>query len=460
MRVRTATSHLRPPPGLLRAGRWMGFVCGAMTGPAALLLAAIVVSAPECARASGFALNEESAKLMGMAYAGTAALAEDATAGYYNVAGLTRIQQGSLVGSITGLFLDLNFRATDASVFGQPVSGVTALSPSRNVAIPAFHGAWRLSDRWVVGLGVTAPYGLKIKYPVDSVVRYVATKSELVTYNLNPMIAFRINDQWSVGAGFNAQKVDAKLGQNIAIPIPMAPDGQILVKPSGWSWGANCGILYEPTSDMRFGVGYRSQISYSLSGPASVVHVPGFKSGSLTTDITLPDTVTASALVGVLPKLQLLGDLSWTHWAVFQQLQGTFNNHLPQLIIAENFRDTWRVSVGFNYALTDSWAVRMGGAFDQSPVTNLTRTVRIPDSDRWLLGVGVGYQLTRTLAFDLAYLHVFFDNGTVNETAQVPGSPMIQGGYTGTGDLLGLQVTYNFDHITDLYQEMQSALHG
>jgi len=87
--------------------------------------------------------------------------------------------------------------------------------------------------------------------------------------------------------------------------------------------------------------------------------------------------------------------------------------------------------------------------------------VRIPDSDRWLLGVGAGYQLTRSLALDFAYLHVFFDDGTVNETAQVLGSPMIQGTYSnGTADLLALQVTYNFDHLTDLYHEVQSAMHG
>ena len=123
----------------------------------------VICAGPMLARrasASGFALNEQSAKLMGMAYSGTAALAEDATTGYYNVAGLTRIRQGSLAGTVTGFLLDIDFRATSSTVAGQPVSGETDVDPSRNVAVPSFHGAWRLSDRWVLGFGVTAPYGL------------------------------------------------------------------------------------------------------------------------------------------------------------------------------------------------------------------------------------------------------------------------------------------------------------
>jgi len=428
---------------------------------AALLVACVGTMGPHRASASGFALNEQSAKLTGMAFAGTAALAEDATSGYYNVAGLTRIKQGSFAGTVTGFLLDLDFHATSSTVFGQPVTGGTDADPLRNVAVPSFHAAWRLSDRWVIGFGMTTPYGLEIKYPTDSVVRYVATKSELLTYNFNPMIAFRITDQWSVGAGFNAQYAQAKLEQKIAIPIPSAPDGDVLVKPDGWSWGANCGILYEPTSTMRFGIAYRSQISYTLAGGATVRNVPFFKSGRMKAELTLPDTVTASALVGVLPNLQVLGDLSWTHWAVFNQLQAVFNNGLPDLVIAENFRDTWRGSLGFNYDITDAWAVRMGGAFDQSPVTNSTRTVRIPDSNRWLLGAGTGYHVTQSLVVDFAYLHVFFAGGTVNETSQVPGAPNIQGVYTnGTGDLLALQVTYNFDHVSELYDQLRERFSG
>lgn len=64
--------------------------------------------------------------------------------------------------------------------------------------------------------------------------------------------------------------------------------------------------------------------------------------------------------------------------------------------------------------------------------------------------------MTQSLVVDFAYLHVFFDGGTVNETAQVPGAPNIQGVYTnGTGDLLALQMTYNFDHLSELYDQLR-----
>jgi long-chain fatty acid transport protein len=115
----------------------------------------------------------------------------------------------------------------------------------------------------------------------------------------------------------------------------------------------------------------------------------------------------------------------------------------------------WRASLGFNYDLTARWSVRMGGAYDQSPVTDANRTVRIPDSDRWFLGAGVGYRLTDSLVVDFGYLHIFFAGGTVDQTAQQPGAPTISGTYdNGTGDLLALQVAYNFDHLLDAYDQL------
>jgi long-chain fatty acid transport protein len=413
-------------------------------GSAALVGICIGVPA-RCAHASGFQLHESSARLLGTAFAGSAALAEDATTGYYNVAGLTRIEHGSVAGSVTGFLLNLDFQAKDSTIFGAtPVSGDPHADPTRNAVVPSFHIAYRLDDRWVVGFGVTAPFGLETKYGPDSVVRYVATKSELVTYNLNPMIAYRITKQFSFGAGFNAQFLEAKLEQKLPIPVPGAPDGDLFAKLNNWGWGANVGFLFEPTDDMRFGLNYRSQINYNLGGPVIVRNTP-FKSGSVSADLTVPDTVTLSGLVPVIPGLQLLGDLSWTHWNVFHSLEGTFDNGLPNFVIQEDFRDTWQAALGLNYDIDAMWSVRLGGAFDQSPVTDSTRTVRIPDSSRWLLAFGAGCRPIDGLTLDLGYLHTFFAGGSVNETLDQFGTPSVRGNYTnGTGDLIAAQATYNF----------------
>ena len=432
---------------------------------AVVALVALLVAALPAARAfaAGFALNEASTRLMGTAFAGSAALAEDATTGYYNVAGLTRIKQGSLAGTVTGYLLSLDFETTSATNFGMPVSGGRDVGPSRDAVAPTFHAAYRLDDRWVVGLGVTVPFGLEIKYPTSAPARYIATKSQLITYNVNPMIAYRITDQWSVGAGFNAQYLEAKLEQKVQIPppFPNPHDGDLFVRLNNWGYGANFGILFEPNEVARFGINYRSQINYELSGPAKVADILTFKSGDVESKVTVPDTVTASALVEVMPGLQLLGNITWTHWAVFDQLAATFNNGIPDLVIEEDFHDAWNAALGANYDFTKELAFRMGFAFDQSPVTDNNRTVRIPDSNRWFLSAGVGYHLTDDIVFDFSYMHVFFDDGTIDETAEQPGNANIRGKYSGgTGDLLSFQGTYNFDHLFQFYDSLKARFGG
>jgi len=405
---------------------------------------AICTLLPPVARAAGFALNEDSARVLGTAFAGSAAIAEDATTGYYNVAGLSRIEHGSVAGSVTGLLPNLDFNSTQSTVFGQPVSGDRHAEPTRDVVIPSLHVAYRFNERWVAGFGVTAPFGLETKYSASTDVRYVATKSDLVTYNLNPMIAYRVTPQWSIGAGFNAQFLEAKLEQKIAIPVAGAPDGDLFVKLNNWGWGANVGVLFEPTDAMRFGLNYRSQIDYNLSGPAIIRNTP-LKNGSAQAGVSTPDTVTLSGLVPLVSGLQVLGDLTWTHWSVFHELQGVFNNGVPQFVIKEDFRDTWRAALGLNYDIDAMWSLRLGGAFDQSPVTDSTRTARIPDSNRWYLAAGASCRPIDSVRLDLGYLHTFFEAGSINETLQQLGNPNLRGSYTnGSANLISAQATYNF----------------
>jgi long-chain fatty acid transport protein len=172
--------------------------------------------------------------------------------------------------------------------------------------------------------------------------------------------------------------------------------------------------------------------------------------------------VILSGMTTVIEKLQLMGDLVWTHWSRFDEIDASFSPpipiagglaSIPSLNIAEDFRDTWRGSLGFNYQGGEMWSVRMGGAFDQSPVTNNKRTVRIPDSNRWFASIGGTFNVSEDFAIDLAYMYVLLEDGTVNETQEGPTNVNVnvQGEYTnGSAQLLSLQLTYSFDHLFGL----------
>src|SRR5262245_41348554 len=134
---------------------------------------------PEGARASGFFLLEESARLQGMSYAGTAALAEEASTVYYNPAGMSRIKDWSASQSGFLVAIQTELENATATNFGQPVTGPNgsnSSTPGTNSPVGATMFAKRLNDQLVAGFAFTVPFGLEFRYPNDSIARFVATK--------------------------------------------------------------------------------------------------------------------------------------------------------------------------------------------------------------------------------------------------------------------------------------------
>lgn len=90
-----------------------------------------------------------------------------------------------------------------------------------------------------------------------------------------------------------------------------------------------------------------------------------------------------------------------------------FDDGRAPSVTQERWRDSWSVSLGAEYRVTEALAVRTGIAWDQTPVPGATRTPRIPDSDRYWLSVGATWQPTRNLTLAAAYTHILADQGRV-----------------------------------------------
>lgn len=434
----------------------------------ALLLAAILPAARD-ADAAGLALLEQSPRLTGLAYAGTAAIAEDASMAFFNPAGLTRLQGGSAVMSGYVIDLDIQLDATQATTWGQPITGAGGLMSANggtSEAVPQFHFAQRLAEQWVAYLGVTVPFGADIDYDDQSVTRYIGTLSKLQTINVNPAIAFGPVEGISLGAGFNAQHARAHFNQKFAVPtFPVFPEFDInsLITANDWAFGWNAGVLYELTPEARFGIGYRSAIHYTLTGDVDLL-LPSLLGpsvpGSARAGLTVPQSVTMSGYWDVTPWLAVMADVAWTEWSAYQQLSlqldvPTLPATLQELLggttirdsIYESFRDAWRGTVGVQLRPTDALTVRFGSGFDQSPVYDANRTLRLPDGNRVLLSLGFGYEFLDDVFVDFGYTHFFISDGTIDETNTTPDRSRITGNYENTADVFGLQFTYNWKDV-------------
>lgn len=436
---------------------------------AALLAAVMVIPGVlREADAAGFAIRENSAEALGTAFAGNASSATFLSTIYNNPAGMTQFTGDRAQLDASALIPSMAFTgsATAHCAYcgpaGAPISG-GGNDGGQAVFVPAGYAMISLSPDLKAGLALTSPYGLETNYAPDWAGRYFGIKSYLQSLDINPSLAYRVNNWLSVGGGLSAQHLYADLSNALdfssiaGLPPGTFPDGRLRVHGDGWGWGYNGGLLVQPMDGTNIGLTYRSRIQHTITGNASFADVsypfslnPAFASGAARTSLTTPATAEISVTQRITDKLHLSADVQWTGWSSFQSLgvQNASGGNLGTPT-QENWHDTVYVALGGTYNWDDNWTFRSGIAYDQSPVSDQYRTVRLPDADRYWLSFGVGYKFSDGLSVDLGYTHIFMPNASisnsVNSTQVYPGgTDVIAGSYKLHIDLVSLQTRFRF----------------
>lgn len=428
--------------------------------------------------ASGFALLENNVTNLGLAYSGTAALAEDASTNYFNAAGLSHIERNQIVLGANVIQGDFDFTASAATVSfsalgpvptlpSSAVAGSRTDNPGTVVGIPNFHLAARLDDKFVFGFSVTTPFGLKSDYDTDGIARYLATLSEVQTLDFSPSISYTPWRCLSFGVGPDAMWAKAKLEARIGSGAGSPPtDGFQKNHAQGWGWGWHAGMLYEWRDTTRVGLNYRSKVNLHAEGPSEQLAPFAFAPGGTMTlqnvsaRVVLPESVTLSAYHEFNPVIAFTADVAWTKWSRFGTLALTFAPGSAtglDTVTPEDFKDTWRFAFGGIYTLNNQWDLKAGLAFDETPTKDATRTARIPDEDRTWLSIGAAYTLNKCWKFDVGYAHLFFRDSTINERSPLRAGPgtfagagipstaaTLAGKYDGSANILGIQMRYDF----------------
>jgi long-chain fatty acid transport protein len=423
-----------------------------------------LISASTHAGAAAFALYEHGASGLGNAYAGAAAVAEDATTVWWNPAGMARLPKGrhaAIAGSVISPSTKFSNNGSTPALGSNPAFTGSGGDAGDTAVVPSAFFAMDFDPRWSFGLGVSVPFGLKTEYDRTWIGRFQGIESEVKTININPAVSYKLSDTASVGIGISYQygEIDLLTGVNLAAVSP-GLEGTNRVKLDGDAWGFNAGVLFNVTSATRAGIHYRSSLKYELDGnttfsgvPAAVAAAdPRVRDGNVELDIKTPDSLAFSLAHRMSDRLELLGDLTWWHWSRIDRLpvirtDGPIAGQ-PLNTLTFNFDDTWRVSVGANYRLSAPWLLKVGFAYDQTPVPNAeSRTVRLPDSDRYWFSAGAKYQLTRSGALDFGYTYVHARDARINNVQNTPPTAAngnIVGTYEANVHVLGIQYQHSF----------------
>src|SRR5882672_3742547 len=194
----------------------------------ALAIASALGGASGVASAAGFALIEQNASGLGNAYAGGAAVAEDASTIFFNPAGLSRISGKQLAVSGEAIGLSVKFQNQGSTAGGgAPVTGGNGGDAGGWAVVPNLYFATDIAPQWKFGVGINAPFGLKTDYDAGWVGRYQALETKVETLNINPSVAYQVNDQVSVGGGVSAMYIKGNLSKAIDFGSITAAGGGI-----------------------------------------------------------------------------------------------------------------------------------------------------------------------------------------------------------------------------------------
>ena len=419
--------------------------CACAVASAFLMFAAV-----RDAGASAFALYEQGISGLGNAYAGAAAVAEDATTVWWNPAGMSWLSPG-IHATGAAAFIDPSYKFSNGNsvaAAGRPL-GDNGGDAGHSVVLPSVFFAMDLGPKWNVGFVINAPFGLKTQYDDTWLGRFQGIKSEVKTVNFNPSVSYRINEALSVAGGVSYWRGEIDLVQAVNL-FPAPAEAQNHTNVDGDAWGFNLGLLAKVGPQTKLGVSYRSAVDFKLDGDTSfTAPAPAALNSNVKLDVKTPDSLAFSAAHRLSDQLELLGDVTWTHWSKINQLplirtSGPFSGSTLDTLVLD-FKDTWRFSAGVNYRLSGPLTLKFGVAYDQSPVRGAdTRTVRLPDSDRYWLSAGLKYTVSKSGVLDVGYSYVNFKDADINNNQAALGRGIVNGSYKASANVLGIQYQHTF----------------
>ena len=414
---------------------------GKLTIAAALCSSAIMCAST--ASAAGFQLTEQSVAGMGRAHAGAGIVGDDVSAIHFNPAGMTLLHGLQTTVAGTYVSLDIDYKG---------LNGARENGRDKPASIPAAFLSYQVNDSLWLGLAITSPYGMRIRYGSDWSENQRGISGSVTTVDINPNIAWKVNDYISIGGGVSALWTHSKIKSGLpakqtqALPaalgggsldIPLG--GQFEYKGSDWMFTYNLGLMVSPTEDLRFGVSYRSSAhvtargDYYIRGNA-VINGEGDGKGRLQT----PETVYISATWKPIQKLRLSGLARWANWKKFENMRfsmdnlsnlhatqgamdlaqsfppalaqgaiGAIQSKLGNVNIENNWKAAWLFSLGADLDVTDQWTIRGGVALETDPIKQQNlRTALIPDTKRLWLTCGLSWKPTPKWQVDMAYGHI------------------------------------------------------
>lgn len=410
------------------------------------ILAMAITAASSQAMAAGFQLNSQSATGLGRAYAGDAVIADNASAMARNPATMALFDTTAI--SIGSLVIDTDVTLKDAAYSNilapkpapmEDVSDIGGISVVPNAFI-----VHPINQQWAIGFGAYSNFGTTTEYPSEFAADIFGGLTKVRSVNFQGSVSYRINEQWSLGAGLDVISGSGELQRNFAAANKLPPalggfQGPALdVEAHGIGLGWHLGTVFELNANNRFGLSYRYSPTIKADGDFTY---KGKTANNDTLHLPLPSMAEFSGYHQLTQQFALSYSAQFIEWSKFDTLDtdafGTIKEY--------QWRDTWHFSVGGTYDLNDQWTIRAGYMYDMGAVDQL-KSIAIPDSDRQWFSSGFTYNLSKHSAIDFGVTYLMGKDVNVTEALNI--GPVQAAKVTGitraNAWLYGIQYSYKF----------------
>lgn len=379
---------------------------------------ALTLATVTAAQAGGFALREQSAYGQGVSFAGIAA-GGSLSSMFWNPATLSQVTGLEFESGITGII-----PISEVLVTTGPGSPFDEGDIGQDALVPNSYGAYRVNDKVILGVGINGAFGLSTEYNPGGVIAGagLAGISDIFSLNVNPNVAYQINDYVTIAAGLQIQYSDADIN-----PVALGT-GLGRLEGDDISFGFTAGIHIMASENTEIGLGYRSWQEVDLDGTFTIIG-PGTLAN--TASLELPDMVTFGIRHKINDYWRVMAGVEWANWSRFDTVVATTSG-AGTIPLPFDYNDGWYFSAGAEYMWNDQVTLRGGVGWELSPLDNANRTFRLPDDDRLWLSAGASYKANDRYSFDVGYSFL-----TTFDTQILPaasGGPAANGPFGGEAD--------------------------
>ncbi len=402
------------------------------------------------AHAAGFYIQEQSVSAGGSAYAGAASNTKDASTIFFNPAGLSKLS-----GAQANLGVQLLVPTGELNDSGSSTLGTLGAvgtedggNPYNPTPVPSGYAAMPVSavDGLWIGIGVTAPFGLANKYDADYFGRFDSIKTELITTDIQPTVAYKINDRISIGGGLNIQRADAQLTAAANLNPGGGTTGTSDLSGKDWGFGYTAGAQIELTPVTTLGLNYRSSVHYDLDGRVKIENTP--TPGSLTyipakASLKTPDIASVGLSHELDSKWTVMGQVNWMGWNSFGDITAISDAGAVVSSVEQQYQTVWSYALGAEYAYSPDWTFRGGVQYDNTPTVDEFRTTRTPDGDRTWIAGGATYNLNEKMSLDFHATYIHIASETI-DVVRNGGAATVSADTEGNVGIVGIGLNYKF----------------